>query len=102
MMRDAALLLRRGLGGSNVQASVDLHGVRAEDLSGKLLGELERKLGLAAGGGACDHNPGPDGFSAHRPLSGIEVLGIVPQPSLRFCLLGIVPQPSLRFRDSFG
>ena len=41
------------LGGAHVQPFIDLHGVGADDLAAEALCQLDRKSGLAAGGGAA-------------------------------------------------
>ena len=56
VVRDAAALGWRGLGGSDLHLSVDGNGVATDDLSGEALGEAERERGLAAGGGAKQHD----------------------------------------------
>jgi len=47
MMGDALALLQSGLGGTDVEALVDLHGVGVHDLAAKGFRELDGKAGLA-------------------------------------------------------
>ena len=54
VVRDAAALGGRQLGGADVHAAVDLHRVGVDDLAAEPLGEVEGQPGLARRGGADD------------------------------------------------
>ena len=54
MVRDAAPLVGRELGGADVHAAVDLHRVGVDDLAAEALREVEREPRLAGGGRADD------------------------------------------------
>ena len=64
VVRNAAGLLRGDLGGAHIQTFVDLHGVGADDLAGKLLRQRNAQRGLAGGGGAYHSHHG--GFRITR------------------------------------
>ena len=49
MVRDASLLLRRGLGRADVHAAIHLHGIDSDDFSAEELRQLQGHLGLADG-----------------------------------------------------
>jgi len=46
-MRHSETLLDRGLGGADIQAAIDLHGIHRNDLPAKLPGQAQRDGGLA-------------------------------------------------------
>ena len=56
VVRDAAGLLLRHLGGAHIQPFVDLHGVAADDLAGKMLCQRDPQRRLASGRGADDRH----------------------------------------------
>ena len=67
VVRHKRLLLRRGLGGADVHAPVDLHGVHADDFAPKAPGQFQAQITLAAGRRAC-----------HGDHGGLILHGIVP------------------------
>ena len=56
VVRDFPLFLGGGLGRSDVQAAVKLHGIGADDLPGKVPGKFEGKTAFAAGGRSHNDN----------------------------------------------
>jgi hypothetical protein len=56
MVGDSPALLDRGLGGADVHAAVELHGIGVDDLAVQLLSEGEGKIRLAAGRRPNDRN----------------------------------------------
>ena len=71
---DAAHFLPGGLGGADVHAPVDLHGVGGDHLAIVKLGQLHRHAGLSRGGGAYDDND----LRGHRAPPFQENVGIIP------------------------
>ena len=67
VVRHKRLLLRRGLGGSDVHPPVDLHGVHADDFAPKAPGQFQGQIALPAGRRACNGDHG-----------GLILHGIVP------------------------
>ena len=68
VVRDAAALLGRQLGGADVHAPVELHGVGVDDLAAEALGEGDAQIGLSGRGGADDGDDARGGgCAAHRP-----------------------------------
>ena len=63
VVRQERALLRRGLGGADVHAPVDLHGVHADDFAPKALGQLQAQIAFSAGSGTCHGDHG--GLFAH-------------------------------------
>lgn len=70
MMRGLLLLVGGGLGGADVQVSVDLTAIGVDDFPVELLGQLNRQPGLAGGGGPDD---GYGGWFGGGQFMGIEV-----------------------------
>ena len=66
---DAPLLRPGGLGGADVHAAVDLHGVGGHHLPAEAEGQLRGQGGLARGGGAADHQD--VGFHGRPPFERI-------------------------------
>ena len=56
VVRHQGALLGRGLGGADVHAAVDLHGVGRDDLAVVFLGEGDAEAGLARGRRAADND----------------------------------------------
>ena len=54
MVRDTPSLRLRELGGANVHARIELHGVGVDDLAVKFQCQVHRQVGLARGGRAND------------------------------------------------
>ena len=67
VVRQERALLRRGLGGADVHAPVDLHGVHADDFAPKAPGQFQAQIALPAGRRACNGDHG-----------GLILHGIVP------------------------
>ena len=58
VVRDEGALFVRGLGGADLHLAIDGDGVAADDLAVELFGETQGERGLAAGGGADEHDEG--------------------------------------------
>ena len=56
MMDNPAALVDRGLGGADVHAAIELHGIGIDDLPIQALSKSERKIRLAAGRRPNDGN----------------------------------------------
>ena len=68
MVRDPFHLLPGGLGGADIQAPVDLDGIRREDLCAQALGYLHPQGGLAAGGRPQDDPQGRFFYLFHMAI----------------------------------
>ena len=66
VVRDAAALGDGELGGADVHAAVQLHGVGVHDLAAEAFGDVERQLRLA-GAGRPDDRDRPRGHGAQTP-----------------------------------
>ena len=74
MVRDAAALGERELGGADVHAAVELHGVGVDDLAAEALGQVEGEVGLAGRGRPDDARRSDGAGGAVRLGSPTEVV----------------------------